>query len=325
MKHFLIIQTAFLGDVILCTPLISELKRIYPDALIDVVVRKGNELLLQNNPYINEIIVWNKKEGKYKSLLSTIKRIRKNEYDEIINLQRFASAGLMCMRAKSKSKIGFTKNAFGFIYSKKVPHNIGDGRHEVERNLATIAHHGAKTLVQPELYPSQQDFSFVEQWKESNYFCLAPASVWETKKLPLSKWIELIELLKNKGTIYLLGGPDDFELCEKINKQVHGIATNLCGKLSLLQSAALIKDAQMNFVNDSGPLHLASSMNAPTRAFFCSTIPDFGFGPLSEDSKVIEVNYDLDCRPCGLHGYHSCPKGHFKCGKDIEIKSSIIS
>lgn len=325
MKHFLIIQTAFLGDVILCTPVVSELKRIYPDATIDIVVRKGNESLLQNNPNLNEVFVWNKKQGKYKSLVSIIKQIRKKKYDEVINLQRFTSAGLMCLRAKAKSKIGFNKNAFGFIYSKKLPHNIGDGRHEVERNLSTISHHGSDKRVRPELFPSEEDFSFVQQWKEHKYFCLAPASVWETKKLPFKKWIELIDVLKDKGTVYLLGGPDDKELCDKIKKRVNGNVTILAGDLSLLQSAALMKDAEMNFVNDSGPLHLASSMNAPTRAFFCSTIKDFGFGPLSDNGKVVEINYDLGCRPCGLHGYHSCPKGHFKCGNDIDIKSSILS
>lgn len=325
MKHFLIIQTAFLGDVILCTPVVSELKRIYPDALIDIVVRKGNESLLQNNPKLNEVFVWNKKHGKYKSLVSIIKQIRKNKYDEVINLQRFTSAGLMCLRTKANSKVGFTKNAFSFIYNKKLPHNIGDGRHEVERNLSTIAHHGARNLTRPELYPSEEDYSFVERWKETNYFCLAPASVWETKKLPFKKWIELIDILKEKGAVYLLGGPDDLELCERINKRVNGAVTIIAGQLSLLQSAALMKDANMNFVNDSGPLHLASAMNAPTRAFFCSTIEDFGFGPLSDDSKVIEIDYDLHCRPCGLHGYHSCPKGHFKCGNEIVIKASIIT
>ena len=325
MKHFLIIQTAFLGDVILCTPVVSELKRIYPDATIDIVVRKGNESLLQNNPKLNKVFVWNKSEGKYKSLFSIIKQLREKQYDEVINLQRFTSAGLMCLRTKAKSKIGFNKNAFSFIYNRKLPHEIGDGRHEVERNLSLISHHGANKLIRPELFPSEEDFSFVNQWKETNYFCLAPASVWETKKLPFKKWIELIDLLKEKGSVYLLGGPNDLELCEKISKRLNGSVTILAGKLSLLQSAALMKDADMNFVNDSGPLHLASAMNAPTRAFFCSTIKEFGFGPLAENSKVVEINYDLYCRPCGLHGYHSCPKGHFKCGNEIDIKASIIT
>ena len=116
---------------------------------------------------------------------------------------------------------------------------------------------------------------------------------------------------------YLLGGPDDHELCEdiKVFSQRNNVY-NLAGKLSLMQSAALMKDAKRNFVNDSGPLHIASAGNASVSAFFCSTIPEFGFGPLSDDSNVIEVN-DLTCRPCGLHGHKACPKGHFHCGNGL--------
>jgi heptosyltransferase-2 len=77
--------------------------------------------------------------------------------------------------------------------------------------------------------------------------------------------------------------------------------------------------AVRNYVNDSGPLHLASAMNAPVTAFFCSTVPSFGFGPLSDDSEIKETTEKLDCRPCGIHGFKTCPKGHFKCGKGIEI------
>jgi heptosyltransferase-2 len=93
---------------------------------------------------------------------------------------------------------------------------------------------------------------------------------------------------------------------------------NLAGKLTLLQSAALMAGAQHNYVNDSGPLHLASATNAPVSAFFCSTIPEFGFGPLSDKASIIEVQ-GLDCRPCGLHGHKSCPKGHFRCGEGLVI------
>jgi heptosyltransferase-2 len=93
---------------------------------------------------------------------------------------------------------------------------------------------------------------------------------------------------------------------------------NLAGKLTLLQSAALMACAQHNYVNDSGPLHLASATNAPVSAFFCSTIPEFGFGPLSDKARIIEVQ-GLDCRPCGLHGHKSCPKGHFRCGEALEL------
>lgn len=319
MKQFLIIQTAFLGDVILCTPLISELNRIYPNAKIDIVVRKGNEYLLKNNPKINQVYIWEKKKVKYKSLISVIKLVRKNKYTEVINLQRFTSSGLICLFSKSNFKIGFDKNAMGFMYGKRIKHDMNNGEHEVSRNLKTIAHHGAKSLIRPELFPSEEDYANVEKFKNKKYFCLAPASVWETKKLPFNKWVELIKLLNKKGQVYLIGGSDDIKLCNSLLEKLDKTPVILAGKLSLLESAALMKDAKMNYVNDSGPLHLASAMNAPTRAFFCSTVERFGFGPLAEDSKVLDVNYDLYCRPCGIHGFKVCPEGHFKCGNDIEL------
>jgi len=324
VERFLIIQTAFLGDVILSTPVISELNRIYPEAKIDVVVRKGNASLLANNPKINHVFVWNKKDGKYKSLLRIIKAIRKYKYDEVITLQRYANAGLMTRFAKTKSRVGFDKNSFARMYNKTFPHSLTSGKHEVERNLSTIMHHGAKSLIRPELFPSDDDRKAIIEFTNKKYYCLAPASVWETKRLPTQKWIELIEILIQKGEVKLIGGPDDFDLCANIQKGFPKGVHNLAGKLTLLQSAALMEGAEMNYVNDSGPLHIASAMNAPTRAFFCSTIPEFGFGPLADDAKVIETKKKLDCRPCGFHGHKKCPLGHFDCGHTIEITEESI-
>jgi heptosyltransferase-2 len=148
---------------------------------------------------------------------------------------------------------------------------------------------------------------------------MAPASVWFTKQLPRHKWIELCNLIPSDVSIYLLGAKGDETLCNEIkNASSHKKITVLCGKLSLLDSCALMEKAKMNYVNDSGPLHLASSMNAPVTAFFCSTVKEFGFYPLSDNSKIVEVS-GLSCRPCGLHGYKVCPLGHFKCGNDINI------
>lgn len=319
MQRFLIIQTAFLGDVILSTPVISELKRIYPNALIDVVVRKGNESLLSNNTKINQLFIWDKRNKKYKNLMALIKAVRKQKYTEVITLQRYANAGLITRFAKTKFRIGFDKNAFSWMYDKRITHSLLEGSHEVERNLRTISHHGAKVLIRPELFPSPQDYSIAKKNCNSPYYCLAPGSVWKTKRLPESKWKELIQHLVKKGEVLLIGGPDDIELCEDIRSVFPKGVKNLAGKLSLLQSAALMKGATMNFVNDSGPLHIASAMNAPTRAFFCSTIPQFGFGPLAENSKVIETKKDLDCRPCTFHGRNECPLGHFECGYTIDV------
>lgn len=315
MKRFLIIQTAFLGDVILATPVISELHRIYPNAEIDIVVRKGNEALLANNPKIKKVFVWNKKKGKYKSLKKLIAEIRKSTYTEVINLHRFASSGIITKFAKAETKIGFDKNPTSFWYDKKVKHQIGNGKHEVERNLSLISHHKANSVVRPELYPSPKDFAEIEQYTKDCFLCFSPASVWFTKQLPKEKWIELGKKYEN-NTIYLLGGPADIELCNSIKTELPN-AEVLAGKLSLLQSAALISKADRSFVNDSGPLHISSAMNTPTTAFFCSTVPEFGFGPLAEVN--MNVNESMECKPCGLHGFKECPKGHFNCGNQIDI------
>lgn len=317
----LVIQTAFLGDVILATPVISELKRIYPNGQIDVLVRKGNESLLANNPAISNVFVFSKKEGKIKSLRLLISQIRNEKYDEVINLQRFASSGILTAFSGAKSKVGFSKNPFSFFYTTKIPHILNKNLHEVERNLMCIQNHGAEPFVRPSLFPSSLDFSFVETYTDEPYYCIAPASVWFTKQMPISKWIELSEILIQKGKVYILGGPADFALGEKIREKLTEKTKliNLSGKLSFLQSAALMRDAKRNYVNDSGPMHIASAMNAAVTAFYCSTIPGFGFGPVSTDSETLETTAKLSCRPCGLHGYKSCPKGHFKCG-DIPLE-----
>lgn len=319
MKRILIIQTAFLGDVILATPIISELNRVFPDAQIDFLVKKGNEPLLAGNHKLNEVITFDKTSGKYKSILRLIKQFRANKYDLVINLHRFASSGMIAGFSKGKQRYGFKKNPFSFMYTKSFEHNIGDGTHEVERNLKLVAEFGCKSILRPELFPSEDEVKAVQNYITDEYYCLAPASVWYTKQLPKEKWIELIEKIGADKTIYLLGGKEDSALCETILAESNSSHTvNLSGKLNLLQSAALIQNATRTFVNDSGPLHIASAVNAPVTAFFCSTVPDFGFGPLSDDSEIKEVK-NLDCRPCGLHGHQICPKGHFDCGKTMEV------
>jgi heptosyltransferase-2 len=320
VKKILLVQTAFLVDVILATPVIEELKRIFPSAEIDVIVKKGNESLLSNNPYCSNVFNFNKKEGKVKELLRLTKLIRSNQYDLAINLHRFGSSGILMLLSKAHLKYGFKKNPFSFTYTKKFEHTIGNGQHEVERNLSIIKEFGAMKSVRPSLFPSQQHIEKIEQYIQEDFYCIAPASVWFTKQLPQHKWVEKINQLPQDAIIFLLGGSDDFDLCnELIQSANRKNCVNLAGKLNLLESAALISKAKRTFVNDSGPLHLASAMNAPVTAYFCSTTPKFGFGPLSEDAEVIETEEVLSCKPCGIHGYKACPKGHFKCGEKISI------
>lgn len=322
MKKILVIQTAFLGDVVLSTALVEQLHASFPDAQISMLIRNGNEGLLKEHPFLSKVYVWKKNQNKLSSMMEMLRAIRHERFDLVVNLQRFFSSGIFTAFSNGVTTVGFDKNPLSFLFTRKVRHVIGDGRHEIDRNAELIASICKVGRMLPRLYPSETNDVRTQPYKGSPYVTMAPASVWFTKQLPESKWVELLKNISSQKQIFLVGGPDDAGLCDRIIHQ-SGIsqAVNLCGKLNLLDTVSLMRDAAMNYVNDSGPLHLASSVNAPVTAFFCSTIPAFGFGPLSERSTVLEVKAKLDCRPCGLHGKTACPQGHFRCGFDIELPS----
>lgn len=323
-KQILIVQTAFIGDVILATGLIEKVHQFYPDAAIDFALRKGNESLLKNHPKLREVHIWDKKGGKYKNLFHLIGMVRQRKYDLVINIQRFANSGLLTAMSGAKEKIGFDKNPFSWAFTQKIPHRIEEGVHEIERNNDLVKALTDDHAQRSALYPSAEDFEKIKPYTDSPYICMAPASVWFTKQYPKEKWIDLIKALPFEGNIYFLGAPGDSDLCQEIiEKSGKEGVQSLCGSISLLQSAALMKTAIINYVNDSAPMHLASSVNANTCAIYCSTVPEFGFGPLSDFAEVVEVMEKLDCRPCGLHGYKTCPKGHFKCGFKIDTQRLV--
>jgi heptosyltransferase-2 len=319
LDRILVIQTAFLGDVILASPVWENLHAAFPHAQIDVVVKKGNESLLTAHPFLHQVFVFDKSQ-KVKNLWNLGKTFRSEQYDLVINLQRFASSGILTLLAKGKESRGFEKNPLSIFFSKRFKHEMKPNWHEVDRNLSLISDLVPIPIRRPQLYPSKEDLNSIQVFQEVPYYCLAPTSVWFTKQAPQEIWLALIEKLsQTKDQIFLLGAPSDRAYLDEIVKKTSSKnVVNLAGKLTLLQSAALMAGAKHNYVNDSGPLHLASATNATVSAFFCSTVPEFGFGPLSDQSNIIEVK-NLDCRPCGLHGHKVCPKGHFKCGRALQL------
>lgn len=327
MQKFLVIQTAFIGDVVLATALIEKLHQQFPQAIIDFLVREGNEGLLKNHPFLSEVLVWKKKNGKYKNLLKLLKAIRQKRYDKVINVQRFAATGFLTTFSNAKETIGFNKNPWSFFFSKKIKHEISTEEnyiHEVERNQKLIESFTGSAPAQPRLYPAKEDYEKVRQFQSKPYICIAPASVWFTKQYPAEKWISFVSQLPHLYNIYILGAPSDLALGDQIkNTANHPNVINLAGKLNFLQSVALQKSAVMNYVNDSAPMHFASSVNAPVTAIYCSTVPSFGFGPLSQKSNIVQTLEPLACKPCGLHGYKKCPLGHFKCAHTITDKQLL--
>jgi heptosyltransferase II len=325
MQKILVIQTAFTGDVVLATALLEKLHRFFPEAQIVFLVRKGNEGLLKDHPFLHEVLIWNKKENKNKNLLSLLKKIRNEKYDTVINLQRFASTGMLTAFSGAKEKIGFDKNPFSFLFTKKIKHDLTNSKHEVERNNELIQHLTDGSFIKPRLYPSAANYNEIEKYTLQPYVCMMPASVWFTKQYPVDKWIDLINNFPLSYNIFLLGGKEDTDLCKKIKENsANNKIEILAGKLNFLSSVALMKNAKMNYTNDSAPLHFASAVDAPVTGIFCSTVPAFGFYPLSTKSFIVETKELLTCRPCSIHGLKACPLGHFKCAYTIET-SQLLS
>ena len=325
MKKILVIQTAFIGDVVLATSLIENLHQQFPEVKIDILVRKGNESLFQAHPFLNQVLVWDKKNNKYQNWVGLLFKIRSIQYDVVLNAQRFAATGAWTAFSKAKIKIGFDKNPFSFLFTHAVVHQFSEkGQHEIDRNHQLLSSLFMTKVAMPKLYPTSSDELAVSSYQQLPYLCIAPASVWFTKQFSIEKWVDLINEIPFKGPIYLIGGPGDKLLCDQILQKINRKSVvNLAGRLSFLASAALQKKAVLNYVNDSAPMHFASAVNAPVVAVYCSTLPNFGFGPLSDHSFVVQTNEALSCRPCGIHGKKQCPLKHFDCAKTIKMDQLI--
>jgi heptosyltransferase-2 len=252
-------------------------------------------------------------------------KIRSRQYDVVLNAQRFAATGAWTAFSKAKIKIGFDKNPFSFLFTHSVLHQFSEkGQHEIDRNHQLLSSLFVTKVAMPKLYPTAADEIAVSSYQQLPYLCIAPASVWFTKQFSIEKWVDLINELPFKGPIYLIGGPDDKLLCDQILQKINRKSVvNLAGRLSFLASAALQKKAVLNYVNDSAPMHFASAVNAPVVAVYCSTLPNFGFGPLSDGSFIVQTNEALACRPCGIHGKKQCPLKHFDCAKTIKMDQLI--
>lgn len=326
----LIIQTAFIGDVVLATSLLEKLHAKNTDTQIHFLLRKGNEGLLHEHPFINKVWIWDKKSNKYSNWFRLLISIRKEKFDVVVNCQRFGASGLLTGFSSAKEKTGFAKNPFSFLFTKKYPHVIGKRAdkvyaHEIDRNQQLISKFTDEVAALPKLYPSPTDIEQIKSFVQEPFITISPASVWFTKQFPKVKWLELINKIPSSYNIYLLGGGVDKTFCDEIIElSARKNTLNLAGELSFLQTAALMKQATMNYTNDSAPLHFASAMDAPVTAVFCSTIPQFGFGPLSKQYNILQEKENLYCRPCGLHGRKTCPEKHFKCAGDISVENFLL-
>lgn len=312
----LVIQTSFIGDTVLTTPLIARLAEQAP---VDVVVTPVSAPLLANHPGIASIVVYDKR-GTDKGVggfVRLARRLRGDRYAMAYHAQGSMRSAALSLAAGIGERIGFQTSAGRRLYTTRVPYIEGD--HHAARLLRLAGGSGStESVPRPRLYPGERERAAVDALlREAGvtsepFIALAPGSVWATKR-----WPEYAALAKEiSGRLVIVGSAADGELANEIGRAAGGRAIDATGRLSLLASAELIGRAAALVTNDSAPLHLASAMGTPTVAIFGPTVPEFGFGPLAERSIVLGVT-TLACRPCDRHGPQRCPLGHWRCMREI--------
>jgi heptosyltransferase-2 len=333
VKGSLVIQTSFLGDVILTTPLIAELAKRGP---VDVLVTPEGAAVLANNPGIRQVIPYDKR-GTYGSTLHLWRTIRdlrgRRPYDGAYLAQGSFRSGLIAMMTGARERIGFASSTGRALYTVQLPYR--PDRHHAERlwslAMCDCADPPTRDQIRPRLYPSDEERRAIDLVLARNgtaddpFVALAPGSAWGTKRWPY--YIELAKILSGDFKIAIVGSKADIRIAEEIAAVVaENCVINTVGSLTLLQSAELIGRAQAIVTNDSAPQHLASAMGTPTLTIFGPTVPEFGFGPMAERHAV--AGHDaLSCRPCDRHGPQKCPLGHWRCMRELgaEYVSSLLN
>lgn len=324
-QNILIVQTAFIGDVILITPLIRATAELYPQAKIDVMVVSEAAILLKNNHFVQEVIVDEKRKNVLLSTLQLIKQIKSKHYDLVISPHSSFRTHLILYLSKIPERIGFNRGSAKWMLTKRIEHPVGP--HKIVKNLGLLKPLTDREFdLQTELFPSDKDKQKAEELLKAlsgkTLIAIAPGSIWQTKCWQLKSYITLCrKLIDSNYGIILIGGESDKFLCEEIENSIPKDNTkliNLAGVTNLLESAAVIKKCSLMICNDSGAMHIANAMQTRVFAFFGPTVQRFGYYPYRQGDRVFEV--DLDCRPCGSHGSKKCPQKHHNCMQKIEVE-----
>jgi ADP-heptose:LPS heptosyltransferase len=314
---FLFIRFSSIGDIVLTSPVIRCLKQQYKGAEIHFLLLKSYSPVVAHNPYIDKIIFFDEDPD------NIVAGLRKEKYDFVIDLQKnfrsFKLKHLLGVRHISFNKLNIRK----WIYVNfKI--NVLPDIHIVDRYMQAVRSFGIKNDgAGLDYFISPEDENVLtripELFRKNNVGFVIGARHF-TKRLPAEKIISIIN--KINSPVILLGGKEDFENGELISKTNPDKIFNSCGKFSLNESAALVKNASKIITHDTGLMHIAAAFKKDIFSVWGNTVPQFGMYPYYGDKKnpssiILEVN-GLSCRPCSKIGFEKCPRGHFKCMKEID-------
>ncbi len=314
----IVLQTAFIGDLIMSSPIFRALRETYPFAQIDALVIPQTKIILKYNPHIDNVYVFDKKNGFFRKIINFLKiiiKFRKQKYDIGISVQSSLTSSLILLLSGIKRRIGYQRLQFATdrVALPKGLHN----RHRVLMLMKPLSER--QFLDETEIFLSEKEISkaqeIIETYTDKSRIriAIAPGSVWETKKWLKEYFSELTRMLTGeKYDIFFFGSAAEQKLCQWIiDNSGNERAYNFAGKLNLLESAALIAKMDLLLCNDSSPLHIANAVGTDVFAFFGPTVKKFGCYPYRPNDKMLEL--ELDCRPCSKHGGNRCPLGHHNC------------
>jgi ADP-heptose:LPS heptosyltransferase len=310
----LIIRFSSIGDIVLTTPVIRCLKQQLDQVELHYLTKKAYEPVLSANPYIDKLHYLSD------SLDETIKVLNLEAFDHVIdlhhNLRTFIIKRKLARPSSSFDKLNWQKWVLVNLHLNVLPK-----KHIVDRYLETVAFLGVKNDSAGLDYflTNNHSLTLLLPPSHQNFVALVIGAQHATKRLPSQRLIDLCRLMKQP--IVLLGGPEDAERGETICSASGQHVFNGCGKFKLDQSAFLVKMAKWVISHDTGLMHIAAAFNKPILSIWGNTVPEFGMYPYrANESHIFEVA-GLPCRPCSKIGYNKCPRGHFKCMNNIDLKT----
>jgi len=310
MTKVLVIRLSSIGDIVLTSPVIRCLKEQLDDVLIHTLTKPQYVSLYARNPMVDEAHAW----GEDKSdVLSTLKAA---SFDYVIDLHRNIRTQKIKTALRQKHytfpKLNVQKWLYVNFKYKRMP-----DVHIVDRYFEAVAALGVKNDFKGlDFFIDKADE--VEALRITNgadYICLAIGAQFTTKKLPISKWVEIVEGLDRP--VVIIGGRADIKdgeaLCRALpEKSIY----NTCGELSIEGSASVVQQSRLLVTHDTGMMHIAAALHKPIVSIWGNTVPEFGmypYRPTNTGAYTIHQVKNLSCRPCSKIGYSKCPKKHFKC------------
>ena len=312
----LIIRFSSIGDIVLTTPIVRCLKKQIPNTEIHFLTKSNFVSLLENSPYISKIYSIKDKVSEMRADLE------KEKYDVVIDLHK----NLRSARAKrmigtktfSFNKLNIEKWLLVNLKINKLPNiHIVDRYFETVKTLGVVNDNLGLDYFIPE--KDSVDVAALFNLNATSYHALVVGGSYYTKQIPLNK-LQQICMLSDKS-IVVLGGKEDAATGLQLEKEFAGKVFSACGKFNINQSASIVKQADKVITSDTGLMHIASAFKKDIITLWGNTVPEFGMYAYfsGKNSKILEVK-NLSCRPCSKLGYSKCPKGHFKCMQDIDVK-----